>query len=321
MDNSPSPAPPQPGEGDPKKRALSNLVLRGISAIAVIGILYLGLHWDVVHGYGWAWAGIIAVFSVLGLREFYRFATNCDMSPFIWLGYIAGPVFVFAQEWGLSGASKRYLTFDPAFGVMLLFTVGAMLLQLTRKTNANALIDVSVTIFGFIYCAVLPAMSQHLRHLAFPGVGAEGWPMHGVEFTIVCIFVAKVADVGALLTGSRWGKRKLIPRLSPGKTWEGALGGLLFSVFLLQFMALTNPHMALHRVGYAWMALLSLLLAIGGLGGDLIESAFKRNSRRKDAGRGVPGFGGILDLTDSLMVAQPLMYFFLVLFGAEYVQS
>ncbi len=320
MDNPQPAAPPQPGEGDKKKRSLNNLLLRGISAIAVLGILYLGLHWDVIHGQGWAWTAIIAAFSVLGLREFYRFAKNCDMNPFTWLGYLTGPLFVFAQEWWLSGESGRFLTFNPAFGVFLFLTVGAMLLQLTRKTNDNALMDVSVTIFGFIYCAVLPAMSQHLRHLAYPGVGAEAWPMHGVEFTIVAIFVAKVSDVGALLTGSRWGKRKLIPRLSPGKTWEGALGGLLFSIFLLQFMALTNPNLALHRVGYGWMAILSFLLVAGGLAGDLIESAFKRNSRRKDAGRGVPGFGGILDLTDSLMVALPLMYFFLVLSGAEYVK-
>ncbi len=321
MDPTPPSAPPQTGAGDKKKRALSNLILRGISATAVIGILYLCLHWDIVHAQGWAWAGCMSVFAVLGLREFYRFATQCEMHPFNWLGYFAGPLFIFAQEWGLSGESARYLNFNPAFGVLLLVVVGTMFLQLTRKTNANAIIDVSITVFGFIYCAVLPGISQHLRHLAYTDLGGEPWPAHGVEFTIVCIFVAKVSDVGALLTGSKWGKRKLIPRLSPGKTWEGALGGLLFSIFLLLFMALTNANMALHRVGYGWLVVLSVLLAAGGLAGDLIESAFKRNSRQKDAGRGVPGFGGILDLTDSLMVALPVMYFFLVLSGAEYVKS
>ncbi|MCC8181138.1 MAG: phosphatidate cytidylyltransferase, partial [Planctomycetes bacterium] len=111
----------------------------------------------------------------------------------------------------------------------------------------------------------------------------------------------------------------MIPRLSPGKTWEGALGGLLFSVFLLQFMTWIEPRMALASLGRGVLLLLSILLAIGGMAGDLIESAFKRSSQQKDAGTGVPGFGGILDLTDSLMIAAPIMYFFLLACGARYI--
>jgi phosphatidate cytidylyltransferase len=190
-----------------------------------------------------------------------------------------------------------------------------MLLQLTRRTNDDALTAVAMTLWGVAYCAVLPGLTVHLRHLELSG---GGWPMQGMEFAIVCIFVSKVSDVGALLTGSQWGRHKLIPRLSPGKTWEGAVGGLLFSIGLLQFMVWTNPAMALAQLGRPLLVLLSFLLAAGGLAGDLIESAFKRNSRMKDAGTGVPGFGGMLDLVDSLMVATPVMYIFLILCGARY---
>lgn len=300
-----------------RKRSTRNLILRGFSALAALALIYFCLRWDVVNSCGWAWAILVALLSIFCLREFYRLSYDCDQRPFSALGYFAGPLWVLAQEWDLSGGSARHLAFSASWGVLLATVVGSMLLQLTRRSNDNALTNVAATLLGFIYCAVLPGLMVHLRHLHFP---PGGWPMHGVEFAVVCIFVSKVSDVGALLTGSRWGKHKLIPRLSPGKTWEGAAGGLLFSILLLQFMTLTSPWMALARLGRPMLVLLSFLLAAGGLAGDLVESAFKRNSHRKDAGAGVPGFGGLLDLTDSLMVASPVMYFFLVICGAEYVK-
>lgn len=301
-----------------RKRSTRNLALRSVSAIGSLVVIYLCLRWDVTHAAGWAWAGMVAVLSLLCLREFYRLAVSCDMQPFSTLGYVIGPLWILAQEWELSGGAAGYIAISASWGVFVFAVTATMALQLTRRTNDNALTNVAVTVFGLLYCAMMPGMMVHLRHLVLT---PDGWPLHGVEFVVVCIFVSKVSDVGALLTGSRWGKHKLIPRLSPGKTWEGAIGGLLFSILLLQFMTLTEPGMALAQLPRWQQALLSFLLAAGGLAGDLVESSFKRNSRRKDAGTGVPGFGGVLDLTDSLMVATPVMYFFLVICGAEYVKS
>ncbi len=307
---------PAPSEAEKRKRSTKNLALRAFSALAALAIVYLCLRWDVMNGSGLAWAALLAAFSIPCLREFYRLAVACEIKPFKSVGYVAGPLYILCQELDLSGISQQWLPVSGAWLALVAAAVVAMLLQLTRKSNDDALTSVAMTLWGIGYCAVLPGLSVHLRHL---GLDAGAWPMQGVEFAVVCIFVAKVSDIGALLTGSRWGKRKLIPRLSPGKTWEGALGGLLFSIGLLQFMVWTNPEMALARLGRPLLALLSFLLAAGGLAGDLIESAFKRNSRRKDAGTGVPGFGGVLDLADSLMVATPVMYFFLLACGADYV--
>lgn len=308
---------PAPGNTQVKrKRSTRNLLMRGGSALGALGLLYFCLYWDVTHAVGWAWAALVAALSLLCLREFYRLTIDCGIFPFKNLGYVAGPLWIIAAEWDLSGGAGMF-GLKAGWTVFVFLCAGAMLLQLTRRTNDNALNNVAVTVFGVVYCCVMPGLSVHLRHLSLGGPG--GWPMHGVEFAVVCIFVSKVSDVGALLTGSRWGKHKLIPRLSPGKTREGALGGLLFSIFLLQFMAFTEPEMALAQLGKPLLVLLSFLLAAGGLAGDLIESAFKRNSQRKDAGAGVPGFGGMLDLVDSLMIATPVMYFFLVLCGADYV--
>lgn len=300
-----------------KKKSTRNLLLRGLSACAVLGLIYGCLRWDTANESGWAWAGFLALFSVFCMREFYRLAVDRGVRPFVAFGYVCGPLWILASEWGLSGQAANHVNFDPAWMAFLFAATGSLLLQLTRKSNEGSLDNVSITLLGIIYCAMLPGLSVHFRHMRLTPCG---WPLDGVEFAIVVIFVSKVSDVGALLTGRRWGRHKLIPRLSPGKTWEGAVGGLLFSIGLLQFMAWTAPYMALASLGRGMLLLLSVLLAAGGLAGDLVESAFKRSSRRKDAGGGVPGFGGVLDLSDSLMVASPVMYFFLVICGAEYVR-
>lgn len=303
---------PTPAPAAPRRR---NLVLRGVSALATLAVVYFCLVWDLTNSSAWAWTLLMAVFSAFCLREFYRFASASDTSPFAWFGIVVGPVYIIALEADLSGAASSLPV--SAAGLALALTVlGSMLLQLTRKTNETALASVGVTIFGVLYCGFLPGFILRMRHMA---LGPDGWPMHGVELVIVCIFIAKVSDVGALVTGSRWGKRKLIPRLSPGKTWEGAFGGLLFSVFLLQFMSWTDPELSLNVLGKPTLLLLSVVLAAAGLAGDLVESCFKRNAMMKDAGTGVPGFGGLLDLTDSLMVAGPVMYYFLVLCGVREV--
>ena len=303
------------GAGDLGKdrRSRRNLALRMVSSLAALLLMYLALDWDMAHASsgGWAWAVLVAAMTIPCLREFYRLARAGRARPFAPVGYVLGPLWLLAFEWELSGGR---VPAGAGFAFLVAAALSAMLLQLTRKTNDDALIHVSATVFGLVYCCLLGGFTIPLRHLELsPG----GWPAQGTEFVVSCIFVTKVSDVGALLVGSRLGKRRLIPRLSPGKTWEGAIGGLFSSLILLQFMALTAPDMALAGLGPVKLALLSFLLSAGGMAGDLVESAFKRSGEMKDAGSGVPGFGGALDLLDSLFVAAPTMYLFLLFCGAR----
>ena len=301
--------------GTQKKRRIRtrNLVLRSLSALSILCLMYLALYRDILHGDlgGLGWAVLAALLSVPGLREFFRLVRSCGVKPFSAAGYVLGPLWLLASEWELSGGAAP-IGADTVF--LIVAVIAFMLLQLTRKTNENAPLHVAASLLGMVYCVFLPGLTLRLHHLELsPG----GWPAHGTEFVVVCVFVSKVADVGALLVGSRWGRHKMIPRLSPGKTWEGAAGGFVFSLLLLQFMILTEPRMALARLGTAGLLLLSFLLAAAGMTGDLVESAFKRGGGRKDAGRGVPGFGGMLDLIDSIILAAPAMYLFLLFYGAR----
>ncbi len=130
----------------------------------------------------------------------------------------------------------------------------------------------------------------------------------GIVLLVWIIAVTKFADVGALLTGLWLGRNKLSPILSPNKTWEGLGGGILFAVlvsvlFVLFFSSWLPESMTLG--GAAWKA---VFIALAGVCGDLLESAFKREANVKDAGVAIPGIGGFFDLTDSLLLAFPVGY-------------
>jgi phosphatidate cytidylyltransferase len=119
------------------------------------------------------------------------------------------------------------------------------------------------------------------------------WVLLGV------IGVIKACDIGAYFTGRAIGERKLIPWLSPGKTWEGLVGGLVWAAAVAGVLSIWVPW-----VGWGAAALLGAALGLAGQAGDLLESALKRTAEVKDSGK-VPGFGGVLDLLDSPLVGAP----------------
>jgi phosphatidate cytidylyltransferase len=126
-------------------------------------------------------------------------------------------------------------------------------------------------------------------------------PSYGLRWLLYVLLLVWAADTGAYFAGRAFGRHKLAPRVSPGKTWEGAAGGLLLVAVLAAFAA---P--VLGRSVPAFIAL-SLLVAVFSIVGDLIESLFKRHAGLKDSGSLIPGHGGLMDRLDSIMAAAPLM--------------
>ena len=158
-----------------------------------------------------------------------------------------------------------------------------------------------------------------IRHLAF---AALGWGYVAWFLTYLLLLQARtpggpglllaiglavaLSDVGAFVVGKRFGRHKLAPSISPNKTWEGAAGNLLGAAVGIVLMRFALPP------GQPWLqALLPCLVAIGSLWGDLLESSIKREFSAKDAGVWLPGFGGLLDRIDSLIVVVPLTWFVL----------
>jgi phosphatidate cytidylyltransferase len=164
------------------------------------------------------------------------------------------------------------------------------------------------TVFGVVYTVIFYGFLVRLMY--FPGTAAN---FNGVFLMLYLIMVTKFSDMGAYAIGSLIGKHKMIEHISPKKTWEGfggaMLGSLVAAAALLWCFA---PHL----IPLDWMHGLILvpILVCVGVSGDLAESVIKRCLAIKDTGHKLPGIGGILDLTDSLLFTAPVFYFYLVAF-------
>jgi len=131
----------------------------------------------------------------------------------------------------------------------------------------------------------------------------------GTTALLLAIFVPKGCDIGAYCIGRLIGRHRMTPVLSPNKTWEGAIGGLLTGMVVAVALDRWGPDVAL---GPWWMeAGFGLTVGAAGMFGDLAESLIKRDCRQKDASQAVPGFGGILDVVDALLLAAPVAYLWL----------
>jgi phosphatidate cytidylyltransferase len=200
---------------------------------------------------------------------------------------------------GRSDSPARVNDFETSF--LILFVLGLCLRQFFSRSNTAGILAISTTLFGLMYVPWLLDFIQKINF--FPGV-------EGRFYLVYFIVITKFSDTGAYLVGSLIGKHKMIPRISPGKTWEGFGGALVMSIVVsLLFVYFLGDHM--HGMNWQHAVILGLLLGLAAVVGDLIESIFKREAGIKDSGKFFPGIGGILDLLDSLLFNAPIMYLYL----------
>jgi len=193
---------------------------------------------------------------------------------------------------------------ETRFSILLLLVPIVFLLLEMYGNRPKPITNAGFTIFGIIYI-ILPFSTLIL--LTFPPA-----TNHVYSSGILIGFLALqwVNDTGAYIVGSRIGKRKLFERISPKKTWEGFWGGLVTSVTFAVGFAYFIPEISL----VSWIVI-SLLIAVFGTLGDLVESLYKRNLGVKDSGNLLPGHGGFLDRFDSLLFSAPFVFIYLYLFN------
>jgi len=250
----------------------------------------------------------IMVFLVItGTAEFYGIAAKRDLVCFEGWGVlgavllIVGTFLNLTGKIGTTGSPARVNDFETSF--LILFVLGLCLRQFFSKSNTAGMLAIATTLFGLMYVAWLLNFIQKINFF-FPNT------IEGHYFLLYFILVTKFSDSGAYVVGSLIGKHKMIPRVSPGKTWEGfggaIVGSVLASVVFVYYLG--NKMTGMNQVH---AIILGVLLALAAVVGDLIESIFKREAGVKDSGRFFPGIGGILDLLDSLLFNAPLMYLYL----------
>ena len=170
---------------------------------------------------------------------------------------------------------------------------------LRRAQEEKAFIGWAWTVAGILYLGWLLSHLVALRDLD----GGRNW-------VFLALFVTFASDTMAFITGRTLGRHRLAPNISPGKTWEGTIGGVLGAIFASLFFTLPTP---LHTdLNWIQAVLLGLLISIFGQLGDLVESLFKRNMGVKDSGKLIPGHGGVLDRMDSVVFAGIVVYYYVV---------
>ena len=242
---------------------------------------------------------LIGLISVLTLREFYQLMHAMGSRPFDKLGIFFGTLITLSPWF-----EARFLW--PAHPLLALATIVFSIRLLGERTPENRVESLCSTLFGLVYVGLLLG---YVTRIVTPLPADTITPDGRLLIALWVIVVAKFCDMGALLSGLAFGRHQMSPLISPKKTWEGAVGGVLFSMATGAIFA----HFARHHFPPHMTPLVAALcaapIAVLGIVADLVESAIKRRADRKDSGATIPGIGGMFDLSDSILLAAPVGYF------------
>ena len=259
--------------------------LTGIIAVPIL-IFIIG------PGPRWLFSLLVFSVSLIGIKEFYRM-TSPELPKFVgWAAY-GLTLMLFAA------VSLRQILLAPVVLTLWAFVPMAYFMFTHPSPGEHWTASMGKAVLGPVYVALPLALLVMLDLIPKGNL----W----IFFLLAVVFAG---DTAALYSGKLLGKHKLYESISPNKTWEGAIGGLLGSVLAALIFV---RFIGLHQTDAAFFILV-IALSVSGQIGDLTESMFKRNHGLKDSGRILPGHGGILDRIDGLLFATPILYLYVSLF-------
>lgn len=238
----------------------------------------------------------IAAASAVGALEFYRMVSKSGKGrPLTYFGLL------WAVALTLSPLGLHYRETNLLPHIILAAVVISLVGILVRPGRETAFQDWAWTAGGALYIGWLLSYWLDLNLLP-----------QGREWVYLALLAIFANDSGAYFIGRRWGRHKLVPKISPGKTWEGATGGLLSSIAGAVVVFLLLEHLFAFSLPYWQVILLGCLVSLFAQLGDSVESLLKRNLEAKDAGNLLPGHGGALDRLDSLIFVAPVVYYYAI---------
>ena len=257
------------------------------------------------------WLAMVAVLVLVSLAEFYHACHATGARPFTAVGYIASLLFLADAFFAPHYTSSPFLA--PGLTVLVMISLIA---ELPRSDRAP-LRNLGCTWLGAIYIGWLFSYVARLRMLDAGEFARLRWPLpysfaptygswrvdEAVWIVLFTVVVTWASDTGAYLAGKHFGRHKMAPVLSPGKTWEGLGGGVVLALLVAAVVGISV------RLPLGWTLTVGLALALIAPLGDLCKSAVKREIGVKDFGHLIPGHGGVLDRFDSMLFTATVTYF------------
>lgn len=276
-----------------------NLIVRSITGVLFVAIMVAGFLSPR------AMVFLFALITGLTLWEYTGLVNGLDnvqVNRFI--STVAGVYFFLAVAGWRTGIVNNFVVMVP-----YLLTIVYLFISELYTKNKNAINDWSYTMLGQMYIALPFSM---INILAFEMAPDQSGVSYDTMLPLSVFIFLWVNDSGAYLTGSLLGRHKLFPRISPGKTWEGSIGGGILVIAVAALLGyLVNRGVDVPRLSIlGWMGL-GLVIAVVGTWGDLVESLFKRTLGIKDSGNILPGHGGMMDRFDSSLMAIPAAVLYL----------
>lgn len=263
------------------------LVVAGIGGPIILGSTLFGRF---------AFVLMVILVEVIALLEFYRLFSPHGIDSNRFFGILTIVLIIL----NLYYYKLKYLI------PLLMFSLLIIMSHEMFRNKKRAIENMGVTILGILYIGLFGSLIliREFRQDSFPYI-TSGWLVMQIFFTIW------ICDTAAYLWGMKFGSHPLFKRVSPKKTWEGAIAGFIGAIggaFFVRFLFL-------RETSVQYTVVLGLIIGIAGQTGDLIESFIKRNAGVKDSGNILPGHGGFLDRFDSVLAVAPVVYFYICIFG------
>jgi phosphatidate cytidylyltransferase len=270
---------------------VKNLITRTITGILFVAVLAGGILWN-VHSIGFLFLAVAVGCYV----ELWNVFGGSKHKPWLAGGLITGIILYVSVFFAATGVIiPKYL-----FLLVPLFFLVMVAELLTKKGYST--LNVSLTFLGVIYIFIPFSLTSIVVKVPFEGISFNPGTLLGI------LILIWVNDVFAYLGGLILGRHKLYEKLSPNKTWEGTITGILFTIVASYPVSLIFKGISLTD----W-AILSIMISVLGIFGDLFESMIKRNNQLKDSGKLLPGHGGLLDRFDAFLFAMPVATAYIIL--------
>ncbi len=264
---------------------MSNFWLRLTTGAVLTAAIVLSLF----AGF-WYFSLLFFIFSMVGLFEFYRMAAPRDKRRQYLSVMTAGAIlYIICALTASRTVAFEWLEFMIPVAAYFFMTE-------LYKNRENPFQEIGITVLGLVYIALPFSLLNFMAFLPYE--------TYNYELVLGCFIFLWVSDSGAYLVGRRFGKTKLFERISPGKTIEGSIGGIILAILVSYFVV----GRYFHSLAQTEWVVVGAIVSISGIYGDLIESLLKRSVDRKDSGSLLPGHGGVLDRFDSLILSAPLVY-------------